>query len=51
VARAENVTVLFTDLVGSTQLSSGVAPQAADEIRWSHSPLLRQPSPSPTAPR
>ena len=38
----ENVTVLFTDLVGSTQLQSSVSPDAADEIRRDHFTVLRQ---------
>ena len=38
----ENVTVLFTDLVGSTQLQSSVPPDVADELRRDHFTLLRQ---------
>ncbi|HLM97502.1 MAG TPA: adenylate/guanylate cyclase domain-containing protein [Acidimicrobiales bacterium] len=38
----ENVTVLFTDLVGSTQLASGLAPDAADELRRAHFAALRR---------
>ena len=30
---SENVTVLFTDMVGSTALSASLAPDAADELR------------------
>jgi hypothetical protein len=29
----ESVTVLFTDLVGSTELSSSLSPEAGDEVR------------------
>ena len=39
---AENVTVLFTDMVGSTALASGLAPDAADELRRGHFSILRQ---------
>jgi len=38
----ENITVLFTDLVGSTQLQSSVAPEEADGIRRDHFTVLRQ---------
>jgi class 3 adenylate cyclase/tetratricopeptide (TPR) repeat protein len=38
----EHVTVLFTDLVGSTELSSALAPEAADELRRKHFSALRQ---------
>lgn len=38
---AETVTVLFTDLVGSTVLSSRLGPDAADELRRAHFGLLR----------
>ena len=38
----ENVTVLFTDLVGSTELASGVPPEAADELRRRHFSCLRR---------
>lgn len=38
----ENVTVLFTDLVGSTELTSALAPDAADELRRKHFSALRQ---------
>jgi class 3 adenylate cyclase/tetratricopeptide (TPR) repeat protein len=41
VATAQTVTVLFTDLVGSTELSSRLDPQAADELRQTHFGLLR----------
>jgi class 3 adenylate cyclase len=38
----EQLTILFTDLVGSTQLSQAHAPDKADEIRRQHTALLRQ---------
>ena len=38
----ENVTVLFTDLVGSTQLQSSVTPDVADAIRRDHFTVLRR---------
>ncbi len=38
----ENVTVLFTDMVGSTALASSMAPDAADELRRGHFAILRQ---------
>ena len=38
----ENVTVLFTDMVGSTALASSLAPDAADELRRGHFSILRQ---------
>ena len=38
----EHVTVLFTDLVGSTELSSALEPEAADELRRKHFSALRQ---------
>ena len=39
---AENVAVLFTDMVGSTALASSLSPQAADELRREHFSILRQ---------
>jgi class 3 adenylate cyclase len=42
MAGTENVTVLFTDLVGSTELASSIAPEAADELRRKHFSSLRQ---------
>ena len=42
VAVTENITVLFTDLVGSTELSSGLSPAAADQLRRGHFSALRQ---------
>jgi class 3 adenylate cyclase/tetratricopeptide (TPR) repeat protein len=38
----ETVTVLFTDLVGSTSLSSTVGPALAEELRREHFALLRE---------
>jgi class 3 adenylate cyclase/tetratricopeptide (TPR) repeat protein len=38
----ENVTVLFTDLVGSTALSSSLAHDEADRLRREHFSVLRQ---------
>lgn len=42
MAATENVTVLFTDLVGSTELSSALTPEAGDEVRRKHFSALRQ---------
>jgi len=42
VAATENVTLLFTDLVGSTELSSSLSPDAADEVRRAHFAALRE---------
>ena len=39
---SENVTVLFTDMVGSTALASSLAPDDADELRRGHLAILRQ---------
>ena len=41
MATTQTVTVLFTDLVGSTELSSSLGPQGADELRQTHFGLLR----------
>jgi class 3 adenylate cyclase/tetratricopeptide (TPR) repeat protein len=41
VATTQTVTVLFTGLVGSTELSSRLGPQATDELRQTHFGLLR----------
>jgi class 3 adenylate cyclase len=41
VARAVAVTVLFTDLIGSTELSTRVGAAKADELRVIHFELLR----------
>jgi class 3 adenylate cyclase len=38
----ETVTVLFTDLVGSTELASRVGPERAEELRQEHFTILRQ---------
>jgi class 3 adenylate cyclase len=40
--RTENVTVLFTDMVGSTALAWSVIPEAADELRRQHAAILRR---------
>ena len=42
MAVTENITVLFTDLVGSTQLASSLTPEAADELRRAHFSDLRR---------
>jgi class 3 adenylate cyclase len=42
LATTENITVLFTDLVGSTELASALTPEAADGLRRSHFSVLRQ---------
>jgi adenylate cyclase len=42
VATTENITVLFTDLVGSTELASSLTPTAGDEVRRKHVSALRQ---------
>ena len=38
----ENVAILFTDIVGSTELSQRLSPEAADELRRGHFSILRQ---------
>jgi class 3 adenylate cyclase/tetratricopeptide (TPR) repeat protein len=38
----ENVVVLFTDIVGSTELSQRLSVEAADEVRRAHFSILRQ---------
>ena len=38
----EHVTVLFTDMVGSTELASSLMPEPADELRRGHLAILRQ---------
>lgn len=40
--RTETITVLFTDLVGSTEQSSRLGPAAAEELRSVHFGLLRE---------
>jgi class 3 adenylate cyclase len=42
VGYAQTVTVLFTDMVGSTDLSARLGPEAGDEVRQRHFALLRQ---------
>ena len=38
----ENVAVLFTDVVSSTELSQKVSPEESDEVRRGHFSILRQ---------
>lgn len=38
----QNITVLFTDLVGSTELATSLSPDAADDVRRRHFSVLRQ---------
>jgi len=38
----ENVAILFTDIVGSTELSQSLSPLVADEVRRGHFSILRQ---------
>jgi class 3 adenylate cyclase len=38
----ENVAILFTDIVGSTELFQRLSPEAADEVRRGHFAVLRQ---------
>jgi len=38
----ENVAILFTDIVGSTELFQSLSPSAADEVRQGHFSILRQ---------
>jgi class 3 adenylate cyclase/tetratricopeptide (TPR) repeat protein len=42
VSTTENITVLFTDLVGSTELASSLTPEVGDEVRRKHFSALRQ---------
>ena len=42
MAQTENVTILFTDLVGSTELASSLVPEAADSLRRAHFSALRK---------
>ena len=42
VATTEYITVLFTDLVGSTELASALSPEVGDQVRRKHFSLLRQ---------
>ncbi len=41
MASTQTVTVLFTDIVGSTELSTALNPKTADELRQTHFGLLR----------
>jgi len=38
----DNVAILFTDIVGSTDLSQRLSPDAADEVRRAHFSILRR---------
>jgi adenylate cyclase len=38
----ENVAILFTDIVGSTELSQRLSAEVADEVRRGHFSMLRQ---------
>ncbi|HXW35526.1 MAG TPA: AAA family ATPase, partial [Acidimicrobiales bacterium] len=42
MAETEYTTVLFTDVVGSTELHSNMSPEAGDELRRNHFRALRQ---------
>lgn len=42
MSTSEHVTVLFTDLVSSTELASSLTPEEADEVRRAHFSALRQ---------
>ncbi len=42
MAVTENITVLFTDLVGSTELAAALTPEGADELRRAHFSDLRR---------
>ena len=39
---SENVAILFTDVVSSTELSQRLSTEAADEVRRGHFSILRQ---------
>jgi len=41
LANTQTVTILFTDMVGSTELSTGLDANTADELRQTHFGLLR----------
>jgi class 3 adenylate cyclase/tetratricopeptide (TPR) repeat protein len=41
MANTQTVTILFTDMVGSTELSTALDPNTADELRQTHFGLLR----------
>ena len=47
----ETITVLFSDLVGSTELLSRVGEAVADDLRREHFSLLQRPSRTPGARR
>jgi class 3 adenylate cyclase len=42
MANTQTVTILFTDMVGSTELSSLLGPESSDKLRQAHFSLLRQ---------
>ena len=42
MAVTETITVLFTDLVGSTEISYAISPDAADELLRAHFSVLRR---------
>ena len=42
MAVPETITVLFTDLVGSTEISYAISPDAADELLRTHFSVLRR---------
>ena len=42
MANTQTVTILFTDMVGSTELSSRLSSEDADKLRQNHFSLLRQ---------
>ena len=42
MAATESVTILFTDLVGSTELSQSLSPAEADQVRRAHFATLRK---------
>ena len=41
-AVVENITVLFTDLVGSTELAASLNPEVGDELLRGHFSVLRR---------
>lgn len=50
MAVAENITVLFTDLVGSTELAASLSPEVGDEVLRGHFSILRRACPSRSRP-
>ena len=42
LAKTQTVTIVFTDIVGSTELSSRLSREDADKLRQNHFSLLRQ---------